>query len=168
MILSSEKKSRTTQERLRVCSPIRERNSTVCCSAKGFVRRFVVHFGSFPKGGALGTDYRARALSRNETYILLLIHTKEDDDDDNHPLSSSLSKFLSRCQSLHLKRIMILPSSSLVSVRSLPSPSLPRLAAFVPLRPRQSPSSLSVPPLRTFLVFRTRRRFSRNRSVFSA
>ena len=88
MILSSEKKSRTTQERLRVCSPIRERNSTVCCSAKGFVRRFVVHFGSFPKGGALGTDYRARALSRNETYILLLIHTKEDDDDDNHPLSS--------------------------------------------------------------------------------
>ena len=35
-----------------------ERNSTVCCSAKGFVRRFVVHFGSFPKGGALGTDYR--------------------------------------------------------------------------------------------------------------
>ena len=42
MILSSEKRSRTTQERMRVCSPIRERNSTVCCSAKGFVRRFVI------------------------------------------------------------------------------------------------------------------------------
>ena len=69
MFLSSEKKSRTTQERLRVCSPIRERNSTVCCSAKGFVRRFVVHFGSFPKGVPLERiTERERSLAMKRIY----------------------------------------------------------------------------------------------------
>ena len=69
VILSSEKKSRTTQERLRVCGPIRERNSTVCCSAKGFVRRFVMQCGSFPKEGAFERiTERERSLAMKRIY----------------------------------------------------------------------------------------------------